>query len=319
MLWGYHKILERTDPRFNPGKPSLTRGDIILGTCSCSDTLTHAKHPSRSIWLHSALVLWGCSTSWFWSWFICQAPISLWLESVGYRYVPARIDRLISNGVDSVSTIQPTLEEALVVHIPQVPLYQHPEIFFGYLNAVSSRSLISRIGMNLINLSRSNLSPPRVPKLRWYFTSTLVRNLIVDGVADDSYVRITACVVNFITHEKAYSLYPWHATFEKRCSLAFRFKRTARTEAYRKYAKRGWKILDGITGNEFHDLNSSVPCGPRHVGDSKTWTIPILPKIDASFPEGLNSWSLRYDEDLKPLHKFSLLPSPRLQYYRVIH
>jgi hypothetical protein len=129
-------------------------------------------------------------------------------------------------------------------------------------------------------------------------------------------MKTTACVMNFITHEKAYSLYP-RATFEERRSLIFLFRSGARDNAYAKYAERGWIMLDGITGEDFHDLNSSLARGFRHVGDSKTWTIPILPKIDTPFPEGLmetNSWSLRYDHNLKPYLDFSLLISSQLQY-----
>ena len=177
-------------------------------------------------------------------------------------------------------------------------------------------SLISKNARNLINIVRSNSSPPLVLQLKWYSTSTLVRILIIDGVEDDLYIKITACVMNFITHEKAYSLYP-RATFEERRSLKFLHGSAARDKAYTKYAERGWKMLDGIAGEDFHDLNSSLARGSRRVGDSKTWTIPILPKIGTSFPEGLtetNSWSLRYDHNLKPCLDFCLLISPQLQY-----
>ena len=121
--------------------------------------------------------------------------------------------------------------------------------------------------------------------------------------------------MNFITHEKAYSLYP-RATFEERRSLTCLFSTISRTRAWAKYTERGWTMLDGVTGEDFHDLNSSLARGPRYVGDSKTWTIPILPKIDAPL-EGLtemNSWSLKYDLSLKPHFEFSLLISPQLQY-----
>jgi len=122
--------------------------------------------------------------------------------------------------------------------------------------------------------------------------------------------------MNFITHEKAYSLYP-RATFEERRSLKFLLRTAARDKAYTKYTERGWKMLDGIAGEDFHDSKSSLARGSRHVGDSKTWTIPILPKIDTSFGEGLtetNSWSLRYDHNLIPHLDFSLLISSQLQY-----
>ena len=75
-------------------------------------------------------------------------------------------------------------------------------------------------------------------------------------------------------------------------------------------------MLDGVTGDEFHNLDSSLARGPRYVGDPWTWTIPILPKVDAPCPllTEMNSWSLRYDRGLKPLFDFSLLISPQLRY-----
>lgn len=78
-----------------------------------------------------------------------RRPITLWLASIGYRYVPARkgVDS-DPNGVDFASATQPTLEETLAANalpFPQYPIHygQHPEIFFrtfgraGYLNASS--------------------------------------------------------------------------------------------------------------------------------------------------------------------------------------
>jgi len=122
--------------------------------------------------------------------------------------------------------------------------------------------------------------------------------------------------MNFITHEKAYSLYP-RATFEERRSLTCLFSTISRAKAWTKYTERGWTMLEGVTGEDFHNLNSSLARGPRYVGDSKTWVIPILPKIDAPCLSGLtemNSWSLKYDPSLKPHFQFSLLISPQLQY-----
>ena len=74
---------------------------------------------------------------------------------------------------------------------------------------------------------------------------------------------MTVCVINFITHEMVYSLYP-RATLEERRSLIFLFRSAARDKAYAKYAERGWIIIIG------DDLNSSLACGPRYIADSKT-------------------------------------------------
>jgi hypothetical protein len=70
-------------------------------------------------------------------------------------------------------------------------------------------------------------------------------------------------------------------------------------------------MLNRITGDDFHNLNSSLARGPRYVGDHRTWTIPILPEVDAPTHQltGLNSWTLRYDKGLKPHLEFSSLIS----------
>jgi len=121
--------------------------------------------------------------------------------------------------------------------------------------------------------------------------------------------------MNFITHDRAYSLYP-RATFEERRSLMYGTGTASRKKARAKYVERGWTMLDGITGDDFHNLNSSLVRGPRYVGDRRTWAIPILPKVDAPCPPiaEINSWSLTYDMALKPLLYFSSLISPQLRY-----
>ena len=136
------------------------------------------------------------------------------------------------------------------------------------------------------------------------------------GFKDDLHLKTTACVMNFITHDKAYSLYP-RATFEQHRSLVFLRGTAARDKALAKYTERGWSTLNRITGGDFHDLNSAFARGPRFVGDSKTWTIPIFPRIDAPSQDGLvevNSFLLRYDIDLKPHLEFLSLISPQLRH-----
>ncbi|KIM47322.1 hypothetical protein M413DRAFT_440763 [Hebeloma cylindrosporum] len=240
-----------------------------------------------------------------------RRPIALWLASIGYRYVAARKTfrsehHDAGDGV-SITATQPTLEEALAVDVPQLtegPINygaHRPTIFFygsggGYLDATAILNFqkVDEIGQHR---KIQIISSPRSPvEMILNFHST--------------------CVMNFITHEKAYSLYP-RATFEERRSLICLFSTAARARAWAKYTERGWTMLDGITGDDFHDLDSSLARGRRYVGDSKTWTIPILPKIDTTCPEDLvemNSWSLHYDQYLKPHLEFSLLISPQLRF-----
>jgi len=130
---------------------------------------------------------------------------------------------------------------------------------------------------------------------------------------------MSACVMNFITHEKAYSLYP-RATFEEHRSLMLLPTTASRERAYAKYAELGWSMGYRITGDDFHNLNSSLARGPRYVGDKRTWTIPILPQVDAPYPllTEMNSWTLRYDTALKPYFEFSSLVSPQLRYCYIV-
>jgi len=127
--------------------------------------------------------------------------------------------------------------------------------------------------------------------------------------------------MNFITHEKAYSLYP-RATFEERRSLILPSRTPSHESACAKYAKRGWTMLHRIMGDDFHNLNSSLGRGPRYVGDWRTWTIQVLPNVELDAPcpllTEMNSWTLRYDRILRPFLEFSLLISPQLRYCYVV-
>jgi len=120
--------------------------------------------------------------------------------------------------------------------------------------------------------------------------------------------------MNFITYEKAYSLYP-RGTFGDRQSLVMTNVAMHRVEnyerAYQKYNTRGWTICRQPT-MKMIEASHFAP-SPRQVGDSKCWTIPISPKVD--FPpsdiEG-NTWALQYDDFIMPQISFSVLTSHQL-------
>jgi len=100
--------------------------------------------------------------------------------------------------------------------------------------------------------------------------------------------------MNLITHERAYSLYP-HATFEEGRSLVISTEGSKQESARKKYAERGWTMVKtGQDEDIQHARSDFTPCR-RHIGDSRCWTIPILPKLD--LPEDLmatNTWELKY-------------------------
>ena len=98
--------------------------------------------------------------------------------------------------------------------------------------------------------------------------------------------------MNFITYDKAYSLYP-QGTFVTRQSLITQLPSSRFIEyqrAFKKYETRGWEVLTCTA-----DILRKSPFGDelRRVGDSDCWIIPILPKLDLppSTVEA-NSWTL---------------------------
>lgn len=123
--------------------------------------------------------------------------------------------------------------------------------------------------------------------------------------------------MNLISHEKAYSLYP-RGTFKERRSLAV-YRDGTNEEAAKiardKYVARGWTLVGALTRDEMEDPTSTFSAGGRYVGDSKCWTIPILPKLE--LPEGyieMNSWNLRYDTDNHAEMSYTVLTTPSLRY-----
>lgn len=141
----------------------------------------------------------------------------------------------------------------------------------------------------------------------------------------------SACVMNIISYEKAYCLFP-SATLEQRLSLlsqSSRGRSEARSESVEKYAERGYRILT------FLPLADLVPprkrptfaLGPRWLGDSDTWVIPldtqdILPPPPANpysiartnDPAALSSFVARYDLIEGLVVEFSIVESPVLKY-----
>ena len=118
-----------------------------------------------------------------------------------------------------------------------------------------------------------------------------------------------ACVMNVISFEKAYCLYP-KATFEERRSLICANEGPAHDAAIQKYIHRGWKMvytnLDWAqeVRTSFHVIYHLV----RNMGDRYCWTIPLgtinIPDrlclgegrpILTSDPASASSWRLAYE------------------------
>ena len=123
--------------------------------------------------------------------------------------------------------------------------------------------------------------------------------------------------MNVITHEAAYSLFPY-ATFEEKRSLIIRdgFKQNS---AHAKYAGRGWEMVRRLSRAEVNDTVSAFAPGPRHLGDSKCWKIPILPKLD--LPEStieVNTWKLKHKNWGQGVVSFKIILADCLRYSYVV-
>lgn len=105
----------------------------------------------------------------------------------------------------------------------------------------------------------------------------------------------TACVMNFITHSHAFSLYP-RATFVEHRSLVCPTIGSDATAAKAKYQERGWNMVN-LTAEEARSPSSDFRHrhSPRWIGDSSCWTI-TLPPLSHPVTEKFfqQSWQLIY-------------------------
>ncbi|KZV70733.1 hypothetical protein PENSPDRAFT_432296 [Peniophora sp. CONT] len=127
----------------------------------------------------------------------------------------------------------------------------------------------------------------------------------------------STCVMNVITHQHAYALFP-RATLEDRVTLAINTAGEGERWdiARAKYAKRGWRVVD--LGNEDLAIKESTDfqCMNRWVGDSETWTVPLLPKLPQLGDDFMtvNAFRLAYTEEHGAEIGYDLCESPRLKF-----
>jgi len=114
--------------------------------------------------------------------------------------------------------------------------------------------------------------------------------------------------MNVITYNKAYSIYP-QATFIERRSLVY--NRTEKSfEARHKYEGRGWKQVEYLEAADLNNEGSSFARGPHRLGDSKCWTIDLLPKIGSrgDFMDS-NTWNLHYLKANQAYGSYKIFPT----------
>ncbi|TFK30730.1 hypothetical protein FA15DRAFT_629996 [Coprinopsis marcescibilis] len=118
----------------------------------------------------------------------------------------------------------------------------------------------------------------------------------------------STCVMNFMTHAAAYSLYPI-ATFDKRISIPFGSEHFESTgKAYKKYTERGYTVPNNLTYSAAKIMNPFLHYEiPRSLNDRYTWRIPlnveeldlgkesIYDTTESGNPFQCNSWTLELE------------------------
>jgi len=81
----------------------------------------------------------------------------------------------------------------------------------------------------------------------------------------------STCVINVISFDKAYALYPRATLHEHRSLVCVMQPAPSQPAALQKYADRGFTIVTNITGL----VDPAFHVGVRYMGDSMCWTLPL--------------------------------------------
>jgi len=139
-------------------------------------------------------------------------------------------------------------------------------------------------GDMIVQLVVSKLGSSPMAVMFDFHSSVYSGNMRLWETSESPYLAAT---MNFISHEKAYSLFP-NATFGARHAAVMKDWRDSpgREVGRRKYITRGWRMLRA------HEDVSKFPEfveGSRWVGDHATWTIPLYPALPELPPDSCAS------------------------------
>ncbi|KAK7678738.1 hypothetical protein QCA50_018320 [Cerrena zonata] len=141
----------------------------------------------------------------------------------------------------------------------------------------------------------------------------------------------STCVMNLITFDKAYCLYP-RATLEDRTSLICTSRDDEVIErVYDRYRERGWTMVTSYEQVEPLTLPSLQVGLPRSIEGGYTWVItlpcdfynlilPVTPRSTplTSDPVSASSWTLVENNEAGPHMKFGNITHPQLFYAYVL-
>ncbi|KAF9474988.1 hypothetical protein BDN70DRAFT_884268 [Pholiota conissans] len=291
-----HKLLA---PYFSPEqimefrRLQASTGMLISGS-------TALQFFDRVVYLESDLDLYVNHSS--------REEIGRWLTSIGYSFVPQRLNFVSHMGQDE-TLILATFDDA-IAHLEPEPSTWDPWLGHEFLTQGGNKY----IGAGCLFTFVKGIAPnERKIELITSMKSPLERILNFHST----------CVMNIITHDRAYSFYPC-ATFSERRSLV-----CARPQldflAHSKYFVRGWAVNWSASREEIDDPRSSFKRGIRHVGDAHCWVLPVFPslKVDSdhtllvssheqNYVIDANSWDIQYNMALRPKMDYYFVTSDRL-------
>ncbi|KAJ7450074.1 hypothetical protein B0H11DRAFT_1928451 [Mycena galericulata] len=123
------------------------------------------------------------------------------------------------------------------------------------------------------------------------------------------------CVMNIITHDKAYALYP-NSTFVAKTALIVETSGAGQEAGRQKYVDRGWTMVPTPSVSSTSELGVRAI---RWVGDHFTWILPLSPPPEDTHQDfcPLNSWYLDCADDTTTT-KWDLFEHPALEYSYVV-
>lgn len=212
-----------------------------------------------------------------------RRPIVIWLKSIGYNFLPRH----------ELTSLSVALE---VEPIPDQNLPTSILVFdFIHTNHLSKIQLITTSASPLeviLRFHSSECNPSEIEK---------------------SSPTCSGCVMNLITHDKAYSIFP-RETFENRRSLIF--DKYSAVNARSKYEERGWTFVK-VSEIQPQSQLSPFRRGVRRLGDSKCWSISLHHDQyrNTSVWES-NSWKLMYTgNNATPMNIWVLLDRPSVFHF----
>ncbi|KAF8701058.1 hypothetical protein AX14_000591 [Amanita brunnescens Koide BX004] len=103
----------------------------------------------------------------------------------------------------------------------------------------------------------------------------------------------SSCVMNFLTHDMAISLYPI-STFCGRRSIVWGDLSRQECNTAEKYEGRGWRVCHFLGMDDVFNHPAELGTRRRHIGDRMCWTMPL--DIDSNRKDSgiCCSWSIDY-------------------------